>query len=743
MRAADHQRAQPPSIDYRHAPASRWTLLCHPDDPRKSLLREDGALLYDFRAAAFDTWRFDTVLEFGAQTSRPACRIAQATETARRPIVHTTIEYPDQTLELVSFAHQTPDWRGDIVLWTLTAHAGGVMGGLHIDAYLTGRTLAGAGPAPHRRLYAVPDGSQAPTPDWTEGLPLASADPAAAGPPAMISAGPSFLGASAAGFRPASGLRTMPVILGAGEATRGAIIVPATGLPGHDTLAWADQALATERAFWDALSTARLPLRVPDEEVQNLLTASARNMLQAREIEDGLPVLHVGPTIYRGLWLVDGHFLLEAARYLGLDETADAGLEVLLRRVRPDGSITQLDEIPYLKETGVAIATIIRQAELTGDLDALRRRWPIIRSAVGHIRRLRARALELPPDHPLHGLMPEGFADGGIGGTRPEYTTVLWTLIGLRYAVRGAELLGEHADASTFRDILVVLRDGFEKSAQAHRQLTGDGAGSYLPMALPGSGQHQFLPGVPDDSVPAWRRLRPETATWAACHAIWPGEIFRAEDAIVTDLLALLDSCDDDQGIPATTGWLSYQAAWTYFASFAAHAWLYAGRPDKTIDYLYAFANHAAPTRAWREEQALTASGNPQVCGDMPHNWASAEFIRLVRHMLIFERGEVLHLLPAVPAHWLEAGQHIHVGQTPTRFGRIDLSVDAGADAITVQIRRHATPASTTPAHTVLHLPPTARRNIRANGRPAGLDHEHHLVLDFAGQSGIMVEASR
>jgi hypothetical protein len=743
MRSADHQRAQPPSIDYRYAPASRWTLLCHPDDPHKSLLREDGALLYDYRAAAFDTWHFDIVLEFSAQTTRPARRIAQATETARRPIVHTTIEYPDQTLELISFAHQTPGWRGDIVLWTLTAHVDDVMGGLHIDADLAGRTLAGAGPAPHHRLYALPAGSPAPTPDWTEGLPLAGAGLATSAPWTMISLGPPFLGASARGFRPVSGLRTMRVILRAGESARGAIVVPVTGPPGCDTLAWADHALATERAFWDALTVARLPLRVPDEEVQNLLIASARNMLQARETEDGLPVLHVGPTIYRGLWLVDGHFLLEAARYLGLDETADAGLEVLLRRVRPNGSITEIGQVPYLKETGVAISTIIRQAELTGDLDGLRRRWPIVRAAVGHIRGLHDRARELPPDHPLYGLMPEGFADGGIGGTRPEYTTVLWTLIGLRYALRGAELLGEHADAGTFRDIFDVLKDGFEKSAETHRRLSDDGAGSYLPMALPGSGQHQFLPGLPDDLVPAWRRLRPETATWAACHAIWPGEIFRAEDTIVTDLLALLDSRDDDQGIPATTGWLSYQAVWTYFASFAAHAWLYAGRPDKTIDYLYAFANHAAPTRAWREEQALTASGNDQVCGDMPHNWASAEFIRLVRHMLVFERGEDLHLLPAVPAHWLEAGKRIHAGQTPTRFGRIDLSVNADADAITVQIRRHTSPGSATPAQTVLHLPPAARRNVRANGQPVDLHHERHLAVNLASQSSITVEASR
>jgi hypothetical protein len=41
--------------------------------------------------------------------------------------------------------------------------------------------------------------------------------------------------------------------------------------------------------------------------------------------------------------------------------------------------------------------------------------------------------------------------------------------------------------------------------------------GTYLPMALPGSGAHQFYPGFDDANVPAWRLIRPETAIWALC----------------------------------------------------------------------------------------------------------------------------------------------------------------------------------------------------------------------------------
>ena len=36
--------------------------------------------------------------------------------------------------------------------------------------------------------------------------------------------------------------------------------------------------------------------------------------------------------------------------------------------------------------------------------------------------------------------------------------------------------------------------------------------------------------------------------------------------------------------------------------------------------------------------------------GDMPHNWASAEFIRLAIHLLALDRGDELHLLRRLPA---------------------------------------------------------------------------------------------
>jgi hypothetical protein len=731
------------SIDFSYAPTSGWTLICRPDDPFKSLVREDGALLYGFHASSFDAWSFDAVLEFHAQTAHEPLAAEQRTETSRRPIVTTTIVYPSLTLELTTFASVDRGRRSDVVLWKITAEADveQVLTGLRIDAYLRGAVVAGVGDGPCFEVHAVPVEPRPPTALWMDDLPRVDAPPDTS-IVSLRSLDHPLLGVHAGGFRPASALLTKPVLLHAGESVAGAFVIPQdhADAAGFDA-AWATAALEAERRFWDELELTPSPLEVPDPEVQDMLLACSRNMLQAREVEDGLSVLHVGPTIYRGMWIVDGYFMLEAARYLGFEDAADAGVELLLRRARPSGAFTQMTDVQLLKETGVAIATLVRQAELTGNRDRLRRCWNTIRAGVSHIEELREQTLSLPADHPLRGLMPESFGDGGIGDFRPEYTTTLLMLFGLKFATRGARLIEEEADHARFAAAYELLRETFCRSAERQRRPLEGTAGFYLPMAPPGSGGHQFYAGLADTDVPAWRLIQPETAIWALCHAIWPGEVFQPDETIVSDLLHLLDLRDDEEGIPATTGFLSYRGVWTYAAAIAANVWLYGGRPDKAIDYLYAFANHAYPTRVWREEQPLRAGGHWQICGDMPHNWASAELIRLVRHLLVFERDDELELLAGLPEEWVYNGAALHVERTPTRFGAVSMSLRVVDDVFSMTVARHPR-GHPDPRRCTLVVPPGFDRRLRVEGRDVETV-TGRLELDLAAGAVLTVEGAR
>jgi hypothetical protein len=734
-------------IDFRYAPAVRWTCIGRPDDVYKTLVNETGALLYGFEreGSRFGTFRFKRTVAFRLQTDRSPIKIEQQTESARIPVVKTTIHYPKAVLELSAFGHQhNGSQRTDIVLWSISAQPGHeLLTGLWLEIQELERRFVPATIAPSRRIYEVSP-TQVPPRQGLNELFYVQTEPSDTvplpGQLAFISTPQPLQVASAFGFGPASGLATDPVLVRPDQGCRGGLILPLN----HDQTedldeAWAQDALGTERRFWQGYNLRPLGLEVPDPEVNDLLTACVRNIFQAREMKAGLPEFQVGPTVYRGLWIIDGYFFLEAAQYLG--HTADAlrGIEVLLRRVKPSGAIEERDL--DTKDTALALTTMVRQCELAGRMDTLESLWPTIKRAVAYLQKLREDSKQRGSDAPEYGLLPASFGNGGLGGIRPEYTTALWALTSLKAVSGAAERLGYQADAECFQAAFDDLMQTFRAHAERDMQTLADGT-PYLPMLKPGSGEHHWIHDYAGTPKP-WQRVNPGTATWAFAQAIYPGQVFAPDDPLVQVFCHLLDLIDNEEGIPAETGWLPHQAVWNYAASFYAHVWLYAGRPDKTIDYLYAFANHAAPTRVWREEQSFDQSHHGQIIGDMPHNWASVEFIRLVRHLLVFERGDVLEMLPALPPEWLVPDRPLHLENTPTRFGPVSLSLHLDANRED-QLEVNLNPDWPRRLNRcVLHVPQAAKTNISqvlVNGEPVAVTGDGTVELPIAEQ--IMVRGT-
>ena len=246
-------------------------------------------------------------------------------------------------------------------------------------------------------------------------------------------------------------------------------------------LAWAQKALTAERRFWSGHQVQPRKMIFPERAVTDMITSCARNILQAREIKDGLPQFQVGSSLYRDFYVADGYFLLEAAQYLGFSADAYKGIDVLLRRVKPNGAITQIEE--HTKETGIALTTLVRQCELMGDMARLESLWPTIQNAVDYIQRLREESKARGPSAPEYGLMPPSYGDGGLGGKRPEYTTALWTLVGLKAVAGAARRLGSK-DSERFQAAYDDLLHTFREHATRDMRTLPDGT-PYLPMAKP------------------------------------------------------------------------------------------------------------------------------------------------------------------------------------------------------------------------------------------------------------------
>jgi hypothetical protein len=71
----------------------------------------------------------------------------------------------------------------------------------------------------------------------------------------------------------------------------------------------------------------------------------------------------------------------------------------------------------------------------------------------------------------------------------------------------------------------------------------------------------------------------------------------------------------------------------------------------------------------------------------MPHNWASAEFIRLAVHLLALDRGNELHLLEGLPAEWTRPGMVTRLDGIATPFGPLSMELKMDKTGKTVHLR--------------------------------------------------------
>ena len=243
----------------------------------------------------------------------------------------------------------------------------------------------------------------------------------------------------------------------------------------------------------------------------------------------------------------------------------------------------------------------------------------------------------------------------------------MWNLVGIRSFVEAARWLGKDADAARWQAEYDDFLATFHRAAA--RDLKVDPYGNhYLPNRMDGADL-------------------PQRAQWAFMQAVYPGEVLAKDDPIVVGNLAMLKATLKEDMVYGS-GWDEH-GIWTYLSSFFAHALLWKGDSAGVVQQLYAFANHASPTLAWREEQTLKEQPFSPT-GDMPHNWASAEFIRLVIHMIELDRGKELHLLEAIPSTWLKPNAVTSLSKVATPFGPLTMDLKVSPDGRTAKLHVEA-----------------------------------------------------
>ncbi|MDI6765977.1 MAG: hypothetical protein QME52_04045 [Bacteroidota bacterium] len=632
-------------VDFRYAPKNWQSTYCFPDDPFKSLVGKNGELLYGHQGIGKDEKVFPHIVSFGLKGKEALTYIEQKLESPSIPIITTKLEGGDVIVQLTTFATNNSDeGRVDNVLVEIIPKDS--------DKVQCSPEIIIKSESKFIKTNEDDDYSIIEIETDTRKI---------------------FMVVDAAGEFRSDGdinrLQLKSATTAKEKSIKFFVRFPQEG-QGYDKiedgLEEPEDMLTEARAFWKRWKPTggKVGWKLT-ESYNDFLVSSIRNIVQAREIKDGKNVFQVGPTVYRGLWIVDGNFLLEAARYLGYDKEAQEGLKSIWDRQDDNGLFTAGAGEAHWKDTAVAVYALVRQAELSQNWDYFNEMYTDAHKAIMALKELRDKAIDDGSANGKYKLLPRGYGDSGIGGICEEYTNTLWALVGTNalYEVSRRFRLPRWQE---IRDFYGELRPSFFNSVNQELRKHPNGF-SYLPMLM--------------KSDPKWlesdinKQPKPQAAQIYLSHAIYPGLLFTKDDKLVRGHIELMKSIVKED-IPIETGWLANDALWPYNAAIVAQVFLWLGEQDLARKTFIGFLNHASPLYTWREEQSLQDADVFNFIGDMPHNWASAECIRFLRHMMILEDAKDLHLFKGIGLPELENGKELSLSYSPTRWGKVSVTLE-------------------------------------------------------------------
>ena len=304
---------------------------------------------------------------------------------------------------------------------------------------------------------------------------------------------------------------------------------------------------------------------------------------------------------------------------------------------RPDGRFeTQKDQ---LDANGQALWALWQFYKITGDRAWLHQAYPQMRRAAEWTMQARR---EAPSDSPFAGLLPNALADGEYlwDGKHHIVGYDFWNLRGLLCVADAARELGERTDAQDFQQEAENYRQRDRRRLEAHRP-------GLVPAEL-GKGGH----ALGQHRRRSGRRSCSRRTTRASARCS------RRCASTRRRLLRRHDPLDRVQGaghpplpVRPTPRWPRWSAASTTSSSRSSTGICCTPPPPTPSPR----ASSIGRRFAWSDT--------------IPHATGAANFAFLLRHALVHEQGDELHLLLGAPDWWLENGREIRIENAPTHFG--------------------------------------------------------------------------
>ncbi len=415
------------------------------------------------------------------------------------------------------------------------------------------------------------------------------------------------------------------------------------------------EALGRTRSQWAERNKQGMTLSLPDKRLETAFHA-VKNHLHVFDDQDHFTP---GTFFYHSHWIRDSAFIAAAFENLSMGSRVAAKMKGYLATQTRDGFFRSQNG--EWDSAGQAMVTLVNHVRRNHDTRLLEQMKPALLKGVRWIEHMRGQSLNAKTPH--MGLLPAGISAEHFGPNDHYFWDNFWCLAGIRDTVWALDKLGAQSEKARIPDI----HDAYEHDLRAAMDAAMTRSGNMrLPTSpyrnMDSAGIGNLVAITPLDLFPSDCAWAKPTVDFLLQHNLHKGLFF--QKIIHTGLNA----------------YLSAQLAKTLIALDDSRF--------ETI--LTALLDFAGPTFTWPE--AINPATRGGCMGDGDHGWAAAEFVGLVRDMLVREQGDALMLGAGIPRHWFKPNMRVEVNRASTRHGLISYILTAETKALTIRWRLKRNP---------------------------------------------------
>ncbi len=456
--------------------------------------------------------------------------------------------------------------------------------------------------------------------------------------------------------------------LAPGESEAVAVSFPYSPEGGKVTYDDMDSELWLQRTvdFWISALDTRTIIQTPDKKVNEAYLASHVCQLIARDHH----VLKGGEGFYDKFFLRDAAYQVMELEEAGMLEEARFMVEKYLEHQLEDGRFSSPSSFQHMEDVewdanGQSQWVLWQYYKITGDVESLGKFYPYMKRAAEWAIKTRKPEDEIEKKYKsLYGMLPGTHADGE-NLPRMKYHIVgydFWNLRGMECTADAARILDHAADY-----------EYFTKEADAYRQ------------DINRVWERQKAPHF----LPSWEGAGTH---WGNTETLWPTMIFEKDDPRVKALCNHVRNEYHAGYIEGTIQWIRGErqgskhppAIHPYMGAYTTMVDLTLGNHERVVKDFYWYLLHSSASHAFPEGifyQTKTAWVDL-----IPHVTGASNYAIMLRHMLVHEEKDELHLLKAIPDWWFEEGKEFRIENAPTHFGFINLVVKSEKDGVSIKV---------------------------------------------------------